>query len=187
MAKPQTQQDYWDMGADTERWWREHIRPHPLLKAIKHTPKCRGYDFMGKFEEHTFYIDTKFLTVPYREKGWIEIKTWGKVTGIMQTGKEHFNNPNASVYPAIMTEGEFYLYDVKAIIHDIQAGILPLNKGTCIDNMGNETASVSVKMDGWNDSRYRAINGPLHLKHWKPQTAFGKGMDMDKWFKGEGI
>jgi len=187
MAEPQTQQDYYDMGNDTERWWREHIRPHPLLKHIRHTPRAKGHDFSGEFEGHKFYIDTKFTTVPYRQKGWIEIMTYGNVTGIMRTGEEQLDNDNATVCLVIMTEGEFYLYDVKAIINDIKERVLNVKLQPVIDNMGNKTIAGSVKMAGWDDPRYRLINGPLHIKHWKPQTAFGKQMDMTAWFAGAGI
>jgi hypothetical protein len=185
MAKPQTQQDYWDLGADTERWWREHVRS--TVPHLRHTPRCKGYDFKGEFEGGTLLVDVKFLTVPYREKGWIEVKTWGKVTGIMQSAKEHFNNPKTDVYLAVVTEGEHYLYDVKEIIRDIQNGTLTLNKGTCTDNMGNETEAVSVKLDGWADNRYLVFRGPMKEDLWAPQTAFGKGMNIFKWFVGEGI
>lgn len=184
MAKPQTQQDYWDMGADTERWWREHVRS--TIPHLRHV-SCKGYDFRGVFEENTLLVDVKFYTVPYREKGWIEVKTWGNVTGIMQSAKEHYNNPKTDVYLAVLIEGQHYFYDVKEIIRDIQKGILPIIDGTCTDNMGNVTPSKSVKLDGWNDSRYLIFQGPMKKDYWKPQTAFGKGMDMDKWFKGEGI
>lgn len=187
MAVPQTQQEYWDMGNDTERWWREHIRPHPLLKGIRHTPRAKGHDFIGEFAGHKFYIDTKFTTEPYRQKGWIEIMTYGNVTGIMRTGEAYLDNDNVDVFLVIMAEGEFYLYDVKALINDIMTKDLDIRLQPVVDNMGNKTLAGSVQMEGWDDPRYRLINGPLSIKHWRPQTAFGKGMDMTAWFKGEGI
>lgn len=182
---PQTQQEYWDLGRETERWWREHVKV--VMPHIRHIPKCKGYDFKGEVEGQLTYIDAKFLTVPYRQKGWIEIKTWGNVTGIMQTGKEHFYNPQIDVLLAVMTEGMHYLYDVKAIINDIQNGTLPLNKTVCTDKMGNQTEAVNVVMKGWDDERYMLISGPMKTSHWKPRTAFGKQMDVDAWMVGGGI
>jgi len=182
---PQTQEEYWDLGSETERWWREHVKV--VMPHIRHIPKCKGYDFKGEIMGQLTYIDAKFLTVPYREKGWIEIKTWGKVTGIMRTGMEHFYNPQVDVLLAVMTEGEHYLYDVKAIIRDIQSKVLPLNKTVCIDKMGNKTVAVNVVMNGWDDKRYMLIRGPMSTDTWKPRTAFGKQMDVDAWMVGGGI
>jgi len=182
---PQTQQDYWDLGSETERWWRAHVKV--VMPHIRHIPKCKGYDFKGEVEGQLTYIDAKFLTVPYRTKGWIEIKSWGKVTGIMETGKEHFYNPQVDVLLAVMTEEHHYLYDVKAIIRDIQSGVLPMHKTIMTDSMGNQTEGVNVVINGWDDERYMIISGWMDEAKWKPKTAFGKQMDVDAWFAGNGI
>ena len=186
MGLPNTAQDYWDLGADTERWWREHMRERDFIPHLRHT-SCKGYDFSGSFAGKKIFVDVKFYTEPYNQRGWIEVASRGKLTGIFQTAKEHYYDPNTFVYLALLVEGEHWLYDVKELWNGIKEGDLTVTEKVVTDRKGDTAVVKSITIGGWEDPRYRIINGPLNLKYWKPQTAFGKGMDMNKWFKGEGI
>ena len=181
-ARDMKKEDYWDLGADTERWWREHVKT--TIPHLRHITRCRGYDFKGDYEGETLLIDCKFLREEYREKGWIEIKTWGKITGIMETAKEHYHNPKVNVYLAVMAHGHHYLYDVKSIITAIQDGSLPLVKGKSIDDTGAETDNVHVVMKGWNDPRFLILSGPMKTQLWKPKTQIGRDIIIEKWMEG---
>jgi len=180
-----TQQDYYDLGNDTERWWRECIKG--LMPHLRHVPRCRGYDFKGEFEGAVVYVDCKFLRSTYRKKGWIEVKTWGKVTGIFDTAKTYFSNPDVEVYIAIMTEGRHYLVDAKALLREWQAGRLMMNEGTATDDRGNKTNCRHFEMDGWNDPRFCLIEGPMKTDLWKPTTPIGKLVNINAWTQGEWI
>jgi hypothetical protein len=177
-----TKQDYWDLGADTERWWREHIKP--VMPHLRHIPRCRGYDFKGEFEGSTVYIDTKFLRSEYRMKGWIEVMTWGKLTGIIGTAKEHFSDNNTSVYIGVMTEGKHYLIDAKELLREWNAGRLELHVGTSTDDSGTTTANKYFVIDGWADPKYCVIEGPMKEELWKPRTEIGKRIDIKDWMNG---
>ena len=181
-ARDMKKEDNWDLGADTERWWREHIKT--TIPNLRHMARCRGYDFKGEYAGQTLLIDCKFLREEYREKGWIEIKTWGKITGIMETGKAYYYDPKVHVYLAVMAHGHHYLYDVKAIITAIQDGRLPLVKGKSVDDTGAETDNVHVVMNGWDDPRFIVFGDRLDTKKWKPQTQIGKDIIIEKWMEG---
>ena len=177
-----TREDYYNLGADTERWWREHIRP--VMPHIRHTPRARGQDFKGTFEGHDVYVDVKFLRSEYRMKGWIEVKTWGKLTGIIETAKREYNNPTADVFIAIMTQGRHYLIDAKALLREWNGGGLELHKGTSRDDQGEETENRYFVMDGWADPRFCVIEGPLKEELWKPATETCKKINIKDWMEG---
>jgi len=177
-----TRQDYYDLGADTERWWREHIKV--IMPHLRHTPRSRGHDFKGEFEGSDVYVDVKFLREEYRKKGWVEVMTWGKVTGIIHTAKEQMNNPNSSVFIAILTQGHFYMIDAKALIREWSEGNLELHTGTSSDDEGTVTTNKHFIMNGWTDPRFLVIEGPLKESEWKPKTEVGKRINISDWMEG---
>ena len=176
-------QDYYDLGNDTERWWREHVKS--IMPHLRHTPRCRGYDFKGEFEGSTVYIDVKFCRSLYRQQGWMEVKTWGKLTGIIETAKEHYNNPRVDVMMVVLHCGKFHLVDVKEILRSWQKGELELLKGTSTDDNGETTENRYFRLNGFDDPRFQIIEGAMKPELWKPTTSIGKKVDIGLWMKGE--
>lgn len=177
-----TQQEYYDLGSDTERWWRRHtggIMPH-----LRHTPRCRSHDFKGTFEGDDIFIDVKFLRTPYRVPGWIEVRTWGKLSGIISTARDNMRNPRAGCYIAVLAEGRHYLIDAKALLSSWEGGELILQEGRSTDDNGDCTENKHFVMKGWNDPRYCVIEGPLDTGLWNPSTPIGKTLDMAAWMEG---
>lgn len=183
MTRALEQQEYYDLGNDTERWWRAHLTT--TMPHLRHTPRCRGYDFKGSFEGHTIYVDTKFLREEYRVQGWIEVSTWGKLTGIISTAKEHYSDDSVAVFIAVLAHGQHYMIDAKALLAAWHQGSLQLHKGTSTDDRGQTTPNRHFVIDGWDDSRFTLFGGPLYLKHWAPTTPIGRLVDIDKWMMGE--
>jgi hypothetical protein len=180
-----TRQQYYDLGNDTERWWREHVRG--VMAHLRHTPKCRGHDFKGQDGPLTVYVDVKFLREEYRQKGWIEVKTWGKLTGIIETAREHFDNPHVETYITVLAEGRWHLLDARSLIEEWTACRLPLHTGTATDDEGNTTETKYWLIDGWTDPKFCVAHGPLKPQLWKPQTQIGKQVDINAWMEGEWI
>lgn len=176
-------QDYYDLGYDTERWWREHIKK--VMPHVRHTPRNRGYDFKGEYEGMTFYVDVKFLRSEYRQKGWIELVSWGKVTGIIQTAKDNFKNDNVEVYIAILHQGRHYLIDAKEVVGAFSRGELNIHSGVSRDDRGVQTMNKHVIMDGFSDPRFCIIEGPLNTELWNPKTDICKRIDIEAWMNGE--
>lgn len=174
--------DYYDLGHDTERWWREHIKG--VMPHLRHTPRARGQDFRGAFEGSTVFIDVKFCRARYRQPGWIEVKSWGKITGIVQTAREYYGDPTASVFIAVLEAPSWHLIDVKELLREWEAGRLQLEAGTSTDDEGQTTPNWHWCMRGWEDERFRVISGPLREELWKPMTEIGKRMDMTQWMNG---
>jgi hypothetical protein len=175
-------QDYYDLGADTERWWRDHVKA--IMPTLRHTPRCRGYDFRGDFEGATVYIDVKFCRSEYRQKGWLEAKTWGKTTGIIQTALDNYKNANVDVYIVILHCGKFHMLDAKKILASYERGELPLLTGTSTDDNEEKTTNRFWQLNGFDDPRFQVIEGPMKLEHWKPSTEIGKRIDIKNWMKG---
>ena len=178
-----TQTDYYDLGHDTERWWREHVKS--IMPHLRHTPRCRGYDFKGEFGGSTVYIDVKFCRSLYRQLGWLEVKTWGKLTGIFQTAKDNYNNPDVDVFIVILHCGKFHLLDAKQILSSWLRGELQLLKGTSTADDGETTDNRHFKIDGFDDPRFQMIEGPMKPELWKPQTPIGKRVAINEWMTGE--
>lgn len=176
------QQDYWDLGADTERWWREHFKD--VMPHLRHIPRCKGYDFKGEFEGHTLFIDVKFTREEYRQKGWIETVSWGSVTGIIETAKKHFYDDTVSVYIAVLAEGRHYLIDAKALLQAWMSGQIEMHTSQMRDDTGQVTDGKYFQMMGWNDDRFCILEGALKEELWKPRTEIGKKVDIEEWMNG---
>ena len=177
------QTDYYDLGHDTERWFREHVKS--IMPHLRHVPRCRGYDFIGEFEGSTVYVDVKFCRSLYRQLGWLEVKTWGKLTGIFQTAKDNYNNPDVDVFIVILHCGKFHLLDAKQILSSWLRGELELLKGTSTSDDGETTDNRYFKLNGFDDPRFQMIEGPMKPELWNPQTPIGGRVDINEWMKGE--
>ena len=177
-----TWQDYFDLGNDTERWWRSHLGG--LGIHLVHTPRASGYDFRGTMGDDAVFIDVKFCRMKYRSPGWVEVFTNGKLSGIIKTAKEHYNNPNVQVNLVVLESGWWYLYDVKEMLTHWQRGELQFNEGRSRDDMGNDKANRHWQMKGWDDERFLVAKGPLKAELWNPRTTIGGKMNVDKWMTG---
>jgi hypothetical protein len=56
-----TWQDYFDLGNDTERWWRSHV--NGIGSHLIHTPRAGGYDFRGTVGDESVFIDVEAQSV----------------------------------------------------------------------------------------------------------------------------
>ena len=177
-----TWQDYFDLGNDTERWWKSHVKG--LGVHLVHTPRARGYDFRGSLGDDQVFIDVKFCRTKYRCPGWVEVFTNGKLAGIIETAKECYDKPNVQVHLVVMESGWWYLYDVKEMLTHWQRGQLPFHEGKVKDDIGNSNASRHWRMKGWDDERFLVAKGPLQSKLWQPRTKIGESMNVDKWMTG---
>lgn len=178
-----SRQQYYDLGNDTERWWRENVRG--VMAHLRHTPRCKGYDFKGEDGGITVYADVKFLRTEYRQKGWIEVKTWGNITGIIGTARDNYSDPNVEVYIVVMATGTWHLIDAKALLKEWNEGRLPMHSGTATDDEGRTTETKYWLIDGWTDPRFCIAAGPLKTELWKPQTQIGQKVDINAWMEGE--
>lgn len=175
--------DYYDIGHDTERWWREHVRG--IAPGLRHS-QAKGWDFHGNVEGIEVFIDVKLYRTRYRNPGWIEARSWGKPTGIVQTAIRHRRDPNVEVYIAALHCGRWYLLDVKAMLEAHARGELPLHKqATWADDGEKCEEAAHWQMNGWSDTRFLIAEGPLNPKHWNPRTTIGKSIDINAWMEGE--
>lgn len=177
-----TWQDYFDLGNDTERWWRAHTKGVGI--HLVHTPRAKGYDFRGSMGDDQVFIDVKFCRTKYYCPGWVEVFTNGKLSGIIQTAKEYYKHDNVQVHLVVMEAGWWYLYDVKEMLTYWMKGELQLQGGSAKDDIGNVNASRHWQMRGWDDNRFLVAKGPLQAKHWQPKTKIGEAMDVNKWMTG---
>jgi hypothetical protein len=177
--------DFYALGEDTERWWREHVRH--TMPHLRHA-KAKGYDFKGHHEEVTTLIDVKFCRTQYRCPGWIEVKSRGKLTGIVNSAKESYNDMNTLVGLVVMECGKWYLHDVKGMLLAWRNSELPIiNTPVWDEAEGKSNRGWNWQMKGWNDPRFLICEGPLRKELWKPRSTLGKRLDIDAWFEGEFI
>jgi len=175
-------QDYFDIGNDTERWWRKHVGGMGI--HLVHSPRAKGYDFRGEMGDEKVYIDVKFCRSKYRQPGWTEVFTNGKLTGIIKTAKENYNDDNVQVHICVLESGNWYLLDVKEMLRYWQKGELGFIDGRSKDDIGNNNRNRHWQLRGWDDERFLIARGPLKAELWDPQTRVGKAMDVNQWIKG---
>lgn len=175
-----TYQDYFDLAYDTEKWWREHVK----MMNLRHIPKCKGYDFRGTMDDMTYYVDVKFHRTVYNVKGWMEVMTNGKFTGIVQTAVDNYTNENVAVYIVFVHEGKWHLHDVKEMIKLHFTKGLDLIAGTSKSDMYEEKSNKHWILNGFSDPRTLVVEGPMRLELWQPMTQTGRAFDMKNWIKG---
>lgn len=180
----QMQKDF-ELGHDTERWWKQTVKPwFPHLKHVK----AKGYDFRGVSHDDdkqwTMLVDTKFCVTRYRKPGWIEVGSWGKMTGIFKTAAEYVDDGGTDVFLVVMDCGKWWSYDVKQLASAIACGVLPLQKQTVTDSEGRKTEVVFIQLKGWDDDRFVYIGGPMDPTAWKPQGVRGKSINISDWMVG---
>jgi len=175
--------EYYDIGYDTERWWREHVRG--IAPGLRHS-QAKAYDFHQKPQGMEAFIDVKLCRTRYRKPGWVECKSWGKTTGILRTAIEHRRNPNIEVFIAVLHCGQWHLLDMKAMLERHAEGALPIRKQDVWADDGERCEGSSHwQLNGWSDPRLLIAEGPLLTKHWAPTTTIGKSINIDAWMEGE--
>jgi hypothetical protein len=176
-------QQHFDLGADTERWWREHIRQS--MPYLRHTG-AKEWDFKGKCDDTTVLVDVKFCKTRYRKPGWIEVKSWGKLTGIVNAAKSVYNDDNTLVSLVVLHCGWWFMYDVKLMLQAWRGGTLPLEESNVWDDaQGEHIKGWNWQMKGWEDERFLIQCGPLRKELWNPRTSIGEKVDINAWFEGE--
>ena len=174
-----TMQDYFDLGNDTEKWWKQTVSNFMPCRAAG---RCRTHDLVHTSATgHKFYIDVKFWRRPVRKKGWVEAVSRGKRTGIFDKAIETQQIQTASAMIAILDVGMYYLIDANEILTAYKAGELQLHEQTVVDDEGNEAATKYFLLDGFDDPRFLMFSGPMSITNWAPETAVGKSFDMEEW------
>lgn len=175
-----TLNDYYDLGNDTEKWWKETVSNFMHCKMAP--GKCRTHDMTYTSERgHRFYIDVKFWRTPVRKRGWIEAVSRGKRTGIFEKAAEVHKDPSASALLVILDAGVYYVIDANEILNAYQSKQIELNEQTVHDDEGNEAFTKYFLIDGFDDPRFLLFSGPMNITNWAPETDAGKKFDMMTW------
>jgi hypothetical protein len=174
---------FFNLGDDTERWWREHVRQ--TMPHLKHV-KSKGYDFRGDYDDAITFIDVKFCRTQYRRPGWIEVTTRGKITGIIKTAEIAYNHDEFMVGIVVMECGHWYLLDVVEMLRAWRDCKLQLHESSVWDEaQGARIKAKNFQLDGWADDRFLICQGPLRKELWNPRTEIGRRIDIDAWMAGD--
>lgn len=167
------QSEQYELGRCTEKWFAAHVRH--IFPGLRHV-SAKQYDLTAPlYDEHgkqlsTLFFDVKFYAEKYRTPGWIEIRSWGKITGILQKARKEQNSSN-EVFLVCLHHGHAYVLNAKTIVSDILSGKLEVHNRGFGDNIdSNKQSSYAVLPGGFDNKRYCDVIIPLRPELFKSAT-----------------